>query len=219
MVRSWILLLWLLAAALAASLVARVVPVARSQVGEGLRLSEILAGPARDWDGDGVYDSRKDEWVELVNDGAASIDLSLYRIADADSTIRYELDGTLAPGALRVVTGAMAEAQQRAAGRTATGLSLNNSGDEVILFRVQDGDTLGADSHRYNSIEGASDRSTGWVKENGGWALFDGLNPYTGSGEPRPTGCAPTPGVQNGCPTAASETSWGKIKKLYIDGR
>lgn len=219
MVRSWILLLWLLAAALAASLVARIVPVARGQIAEGIRLSEILAGPARDWDGDGVYDSRKDEWVELVNDGAVSVDLSRYRIADADSTIRYDLDGTLAPGALRLVTGAMAEAQQRAAGRTATGLSLNNSGDEVILFRVEDGDTVRADSHRYNSIEGASDRSTAWEKESGVWTLFDGLNPYTGSGEPRPTGCAPTPAVSNGCPTAASETTWGKIKQMYIDGR
>jgi hypothetical protein len=219
MVRSWVLLVWLLAAALAASLAARVVPFARGQIESGLRLSEILAGPARDWDGDGVYDSRKDEWVELVNDGAAPVDLSPYRIADADSTVRYELDGTLLPGALRVITGAMAEAQQRAAGRTATGLSLNNSGDEVIVFRVEDGDTVRADARRYNSIEGASDRSTGWVKETGGWALFDGLNPYTGSGEPRPTGCAPTPGVSNGCPTAASETSWGKIKRMYIDGR
>ncbi len=59
MVRSWILLLWLLAAALAASLVARVVPVARGQIENGPRLSEILAGPARDWDGDGVPRARR----------------------------------------------------------------------------------------------------------------------------------------------------------------
>jgi lamin tail-like protein len=216
MFRSSIILLWLLAATLAASLVARIVPVARGQVAEGPRLSEILAGPARDWDGDGLYDSRKDEWLEITNEGGAVIDLSLYRIADADSTIRYELSGTLAPGALLVVTGAMAEEQQRAAGRTATGLSLNNSGDEVILFRVENGDTARADSRRYGSIEGAGDRSTGWVREAGTWALFDGLNPYTGSGEPRGTGCAPTPGVHNGCPTPASETTWGKIKRLYI---
>jgi hypothetical protein len=219
MVRSWILLLWLLAAALAASLVARVVPAARGQIVDSLRLSEILAGPARDWDGDGVYDSRKDEWVELVNDGAAMVDLSRYRIADADSTVRYELDGMLAPGAVFLVTGAMAEAQQRAAGRTATGLSLNNSGDEVIVFRVEAGDTVRVDSHLYNSIEGASDRSTAWMRESGTWALFDGLNPYAGSGEPRPTGCAPTPGASNGCPTSVSETTWGKIKQLYIERR
>src|SRR5262245_29784279 len=219
MVRSWILLLWLLAAALAASLAARVVPTARGQVGGGLRLSEILAGPARDWDGDGLYDSRKDEWVELTNDGASIVDLSRYRIADADSTIRFELSGTLVPGAVVLVTGAMAETQQRDAGRTPTGLSLNNSGDEVIVFRVENGDTIRTDSHRYNSVEGASDRSTGWMPESGTWALFDGLNPYTGAGEPKGTGCGPTPGAHNGCPTSVSETSWGKIKKLYIDSR
>jgi hypothetical protein len=219
MFRSWVLLVWLLAAALAASLVARVVPMARGQIVESLRLSEILAGPARDWDGDGLYDSRKDEWLELVNDGAAPVDLTLYRIADADSTIRYELEGTLAPGAVRVVTGAMAEAQQRAAGRAATGLSLNNAGDEVILFRVEDGDTIRAGGRRYNSIEGASDRSTGWAPETGFWALYDGLNPYTGPGEPQGTGCAPTPGVHNGCPTSVSETTWGKIKRMYGGGR
>src|SRR5687768_14061370 len=142
MFRSWQAVLWLLAAALAASLVARVVPFARAQVGNGegaavdtgLRLSEVLAGPARDWDGDGAYDSRKDEWLELVNTGATPLDLTPFRVADIDSTIRFELSGTLQPGAALLVTGGMAEAQQRALGRTVTGLSLNNTGDAVIVF-------------------------------------------------------------------------------------
>lgn len=215
MLRTWVLVLWLLAATLAASLAARLVPMARAQIGSELRLSEILASPARDWDHDGVYDSRSDEWVEVVNLGAAPVDLSSYRIADADSTVRYELSGTLAPGTVLLVSGSAAVAQQRALGRTATGLSLNNSGDTVILFRVA-ADTTIADQRRYGSIEGASDRSTGRFGEAGDWALFDGLNKYTGSGDPQGTGCSPTPGERNACPIPTSQTTWGAIKAAFL---
>ena len=225
MFRSWQAVLWLLAAALAASLVARVVPFARAQIGNweggaavdtGLRLSEVLAGPARDWDGDGAYDSRKDEWLELVNTGATPLDLTPFRVADIDSTIRFELSGTLQPGAALLVTGGMAEAQQRTLGRTVTGLSLNNTGDAVIVFRVDGADTVRVDGRRYTGIEGATDRSTGWMNDPSVWVLFDKFNPYSGSGEPKGTGCAPTPGQRNGCPSPASETSWGKIKQMYL---
>lgn len=224
MVRTWVLVLWLLAATLAAALVARLVPFApfaRAQAvpADGLRLSEILAGPARDWDGDGLYDSRSDEWVEVANRGFVPIDLAPYRLADADSTIRFELSGTLAPDSVLLVTGSMATAQQRALGRTASGLSLNNSGDTVILFRVSGSDTIQVDAHRYGSIEAASDRSTGWIGDPTSWALFDGLNRYTGSGDPKGTGCNPTPGIRNACPTPVAASTWGKIKRLYLEGR
>jgi hypothetical protein len=220
MLRTWVLLLWLLAATIAASLVVRLVPLARAQMGgDGLRLSEILAGPARDWDGDGVYDSRGDEWVEVVNHGAGPVDLAPYRIADADSTIRYELSGTLLPGETRLVTGSAAVAQQRSLGRTASGLSLNNSGDTVILFRVGAADTTRVDGHRYGSVEGASDRSTGWIDDPATWVLFDGLNKYSGAGEPQGNGCNPTPGARNGCPLPVTETTWGKIKATYLGDR
>lgn len=218
MLRTWVLVLWLLAATLAASLATRFVPMARAQLATGPRLSEILASPARDWDGDGVYDSRNDEWVEVMNEGAAPIDLASYRIADADSTIRFELSGMLLPGTVLLVTGSAAVTQQRALGRTATGLSLNNSGDTVILFRVAEDTTL-VDSHRYGTIEGASDRATGRLGDAGVWTLFDGLNAYTGSGEPRGTGCAPTPGARNGCPIPVSESTWGSIKRVFLGGR
>jgi hypothetical protein len=216
MLRTWMLVLWLLAATLAASLAARLVPFARGQSEGGLRLSEVLAGPARDWDGDGVYDSRADEWLEVVNTGVAPLDLSPFRVSDADSTIRYEFSGTLMPGAVFVVMGSTAENQQRALGRPVTGLSLNNGGDSVILFRVMGSDTVRVDGRHYNTIEAATDRSTGWVTDPSTWVLFDALNPYTGTGQPAPTGCAPTPGGRNGCPTSVAETTWGKIKQLYL---
>ena len=218
MARSWAFVVWILVLVIAASVVAG---LARSEAGTGavgeVRLSEILAGPARDWDGDAVYDARKDEWVEIVNVGGAPIDLSPYRLADADSTIRYAFSGSLAPGAVLLVAGSGAEAWQRSVGRSVTGLSLNNSGDTVHLFRVTGADTSAVDVKAYNSIEASADRSTGRMAGSDTWALFDGLNPYSGAGEPKGTGCVPTPRTENGCPTSVGDTStsWGKIKKLW----
>ena len=218
MARSWGIVIWLLVLAALASLLVRFVPPARAQSATDLELSEILAGPARDWDGDGVYSSRQDEWVEVRNATGGAIDLSAYRIADADSTIRYELSGTLAPDAVLVVMGSAAEEQQRALGHTVSGLSLNNAGDTVILFRIGASDTVAVDTHAYGSIEGASDRSVGRLGPSGAWALFDALNKYTGSGDPQGTGCAPTPGAVNGCSTDVAKTTWGRIKRRYIEG-
>ena len=161
-------------------------------IGDDLRLSEFLAGPARDWDGDGVFDARADEWVEVVNGGASPVDLAAYRLSDADSTIRFAFAGMLLPGEYLFVTGKQAVDWQRAQSRPVTGLSLNNSGDTVRLFRITGIDTLQVDAKTYNSIEGGSDRSVGrWSPAGDVWALFDGLNPYTGSVEPRGTGRVP----------------------------
>jgi hypothetical protein len=213
MVRSWGVVLWVLVLMVALAIVVRFAPPARAQTGTGLVLNEILAGPARDWDGDGLFDARKDEWVEIKNDGGAPVDLASYRLADGDSTIRFAFSGVLAPGAVVLVTGTAALDWQRAVGRSATGLSLNNSGDTIHLFRIGVADTVDADVKNYNSIEGASDRSTGRMGAN--WVLFDALNKYTGSGEPKGTGCAPTPGAENGCTTKVSSTTWGWIKATY----
>jgi len=237
MARSWEIAVWLLVFVVAAAVVVGIVrseaaPALGSggSVGSGgtvgvggsgalsaavddLRLSEILAGPARDWDGDGVFDARRDEWLELGNYGSAPVDLSAYRVSDADSTIRFAFTGSLAPGAVSLVTGRQAEDWQRSVGRTVSGLSLNNAGDTVILFRIGATDTTAVDTKAYNSIEGASDRSTGRLGGGGTiWTLFDGLNKYTGSGQPPSTGCLPTPAGENGCPTPVSSTTWGKIK-------
>lgn len=213
--RTWGTVVWLLVIAVAAAVAFRFAPPARAQVPLGLALSEILSGPARDWNGDGAFDARKDEWAEIWNAGAAPLDLSAYRLADGDSTIRYEFSGFLAAGAVALVLGSAAEDQQRALGRTVTGLSLNNAGDTVHLFRVDGSDTVLVDSRRYGSIEGASDRSVGRLGDAGSWVLFDGLNKYTGSGEPKGSGCDPTPGGANGCPSDVIGTTWGKIKALY----
>ncbi|HEU4726078.1 MAG TPA: lamin tail domain-containing protein [Candidatus Eisenbacteria bacterium] len=213
MVRAWGILLWVLVLAMALALAMRFAPPVRAQGVGGIVLNEILAGPARDWDGDGVFDARQDEWLEIRNDGAGAVDLTGYCVSDADSTIRFAFTGTLAPGSVRLVTGTMALDWQRSVGRTTTGLSLNNAGDTVRLFQITGADTVAVDVKTYNSIEGASDRSTGRL--NGVWTLFDSMNPYGGTGEPKGTGCPPTPGGANGCTTGVQETSWGWIKANY----
>ncbi|MGH3054911.1 MAG: hypothetical protein ACRDL7_08035, partial [Gaiellaceae bacterium] len=54
-------------------------------VASPLRLNEFLAGPARDWDGDGVLSTRDDEWVEIINTGGSTLDLSSFYFTDGDS--------------------------------------------------------------------------------------------------------------------------------------
>ena len=224
MVRSWAIALWVLVLAVAIAVVAGMMRTERGvgraeamtlATGTSIQLSEILAGPSRDWDGDGTFVARQDEWLEIRNDGAAIEALAGYLVSDADSTIRFAFDGSLAPGGVLLVTGRMAEDWQRSQSRTVSGLSLNNAGDTVRLFQIQGADTVEVDSKTYNSIEGATDRSTGRLGPSGDWALFDGLNRYAGSGTPPSTGCDPTPSRTNDCPTATEKTTWGKIKLRF----
>src|SRR5207247_10996471 len=73
MVRWWGGVVWALVGAAAAAVAIETLLVRdaaggleanAAQAATGLRLNEILAGPARDWDGDGVYDSKADEGNE-----------------------------------------------------------------------------------------------------------------------------------------------------------
>jgi len=97
-------------------------------------ISELLADPASDWDGDGTLSSRGDEWVEILNTGPGTVDLADYYLRDAlgdDPQIRFS--GLLAVGEVAVFHGSAAEAWQAAEGLSSTGLSLNNAGDMLEL--------------------------------------------------------------------------------------
>jgi len=145
MVRSWAIALWVLVLTVAIAVVAGMLrhePVVKRAsamsavaTASSIQLSEILAGPSRDWDGDGAFVARQDEWLEIRNNGASVETLAGYLVSDADSTIRYAFTGSVAPGGVVLVTGRMAEDWQRAQSRTVSGLSLNNSGDTVRLFQ------------------------------------------------------------------------------------
>lgn len=181
-----------------------------------LKINEIMAGPARDWDGSGAFSSRDDEWVELVNTGSAAIDLAAFLITDGDTLPRFAPSGTLAPGARRLVFGREAYDWERANGHPAFGLSLGNGGDQVMLWQIAGSETLLVDAYTYKSHEAAADRATGRSPDGGGWVLFDGLNPYVGATLPAGTGCAPSPGTANVCEiTPTHAVSWGRLKTLY----
>jgi hypothetical protein len=185
--------------------------------GSPLLINEILAGPARDWDGNGALSTRDDEWVEILNAGPAPLDLSGWLLTDGDEIPRLALSGVLAAGERRVVFGRDSYDWEKAHGFPAFGLSLSNSGDKVMLWQVAGPDTVLMDSYAYASHEAAADRASARLPEGGSvWVLFDGFNPYTGSAPPQGNGCAPTPGEANACPSTPTRTlTWGSVKALY----
>ncbi len=187
-----------------------------------LVINEILADPASDWDGDGAVDFRGDEWIEILNAGATSLDLGGYGLRDAAvATPRIVLSGVLAPGETTIVFGSQAVAWQEANGVTAAGLSLNNSGDEVVLLRVVPGTdppvVEDVDRVDYPDHAADDDRSCGWDTYRTEWVLFDALAPYTGDRIPAGTGCPPTPGASNLChgEVGTESVSFGAAKALY----
>ena len=181
-----------------------------------LQINELLAGPARDWDGSGAVSTRDDEWVEVRNASAAPLDLAGFIITDDDSIPRYALSGSLGPGERRVVYGKESYDWEKAHGQPAFGLSLGNSGDAVILWQVVGADTVVIDAYTYKSHEAAADRAVGRLDDEGAWTLFDGLNPYTGSTLPIGNGCNPSPGTTNACAaTSARRSTWGALKMIY----
>jgi hypothetical protein len=182
-----------------------------------LVLNEILAGPARDWDGSGVFSTRDDEWIEILNTSAEPLDLDGWLLTDGDAIPRCALTGLLAPGGRRVVSGREAYDWERAHGYPAFGLSLGNTGDRVMLWKLAGPDTVLMDSYVYVSHEAAADRASARVPDGGpAWTLFDGLNPYVGTIPPQGNGCAPTPGAANACVNTPTRTlSWGQVKTLY----
>ena len=138
-----------------------------------LIVNEYLADPPGstatdligDANGDGVRDATQDEFVELVNNGASPLDISLFTISDAMQT-RFTFPGgkVIPPGEAAVVfgggtpTGAFGNAAANglvfAAG--GAGLSLNNGGDTITIK-----DNMGATvtSETYGSTEGNADQS------------------------------------------------------------
>jgi hypothetical protein len=185
-----------------------------------VQLSEILADPASDWNGDGEVHFRDDEWIEVTNTGPETVYLTEYFVKDAmDDEAHLNLFGVLAPGEVAVFYGSNAVAWQQENGHAMTGLSLNNGGDEVTLWRGDPG-YPGAelvDMYIYVDHEAEDDRASGRLHLGGEWALFDGLNPYVGTTVPLGTGCDPSPDVLNDCqPNVPSAPfSWGTVKVDY----
>jgi len=201
----------LLAAGVALATAPLTAPIASAQ----LLLNEVLADPARDWNGDAILSSRDDEWVEVINTGPAPLDLAGYRLAGPDSVWRYEFSGVLAPGAVQVVYGRQSYEWEGANGYPAFGLRLGNSGGEIVLFRLIGNSVQMVDCYTYADHEADDDRSSGRGPDGGAnWILLDGHNPWTGTAEPRGSGCYPTPGGFLICATPVEPVTWSLIKSL-----
>lgn len=107
-------------------------------------VSEIHADPASgangDANGDGVRSATADEFVEVLNTGFTSADISGWTIADANGVQFTFPANTVLPAREAAVvfgggtpTGSFGNAMAHGLVFTASGLSLNNSGDTVLL--------------------------------------------------------------------------------------
>ncbi len=182
-------------------------------------LTELLAAPGSDWSGDGIIDWRDDEWVEIANRGDSAVDLSDYWVSDelADSPIRYRFNGVLEPNQALFVTGQEAREWQIEMGLGGAGLSLRNSGGEVVLYQDIGDSVALADMVSYESYQVEGDRALGRQPlHSDTWLLFDGLNLYHGNQDPGSTGCIPSPGLINDCGDVSTvDMDWGNLKGLY----
>ena len=183
----------------------------------GAVLNEVMADPAQDWDGDGSYNYRDDEWLEIYNPGPGGLDLDGTMIGDGDGTPLFVLGGSLEAGERRVVYGSEAVAFQQENGWSVYGLRLGNDGDTVTLLEAVDGDTLLIDSYTFANHEAEDDRSSGRSPDGSSdWELYDQLNPYSGDTPPLGNGLPPTPGGPNGEEVVpVLKTTWGAVRALY----
>ncbi len=182
-------------------------------------LNELLAAPARDWNGDGEVDYKNDEWVEILNTGNLTVDLTGLYLKDATGdAYHYGFSGSLAPGETMVVYGSDAVAWQAANDAGSSGLSINNGDEMLELWRdIPDPRVLQVvDFVPIPAHAGASDRAMGRLPDSLDWVLFDSLNPYSGELLPVGTGCEPSPGIPNSCDVVpVKELSFGRIKAFH----
>ncbi len=185
-----------------------------------LRISEVLSSPASDWNGDGTVDFKSDEWVEIENIGPNVENLDGVYLRDGTGdAYHFGFSGSLAPGDVILVLGSDAVAWQAANGAGSSGLSLNNSGDRLELWRDLDSprvlevlDAIDIPAHA-----AVAERSYALDPVSLTMVLFDALAPYTGTLDPQGTGCAPSPGVANVCDSVVPtvEASVGDVKRDY----
>jgi hypothetical protein len=109
-------------------------------------LADPPAGSEGDANGDGARSSSQDEFVEILNRSADPIDISGYKLFDADAVRHVFAPGTILPAFEAAVvfgggtpTGAFGNAADNHLVFKAStgGLSLNNGGDSIILQDAQ----------------------------------------------------------------------------------
>ena len=158
-----------------------------------IRLNEVLPAPRSDWNGDFGFDIRDDEWIEIVNTGDVPLDLSDYLLLNGSGRLPvYGFEGMLEAGSYLLIYGTDAVEWQVANNAAVVGLSLNNSGDAVLLVQISGSDTLTVDSLIYEASDVGYDVSIGRNPDgHGTWEVFDHFDPTGGNG------LDPTPGISN----------------------
>lgn len=101
-------------------------------------VSEVMPNPTADSNADGEHDTTDDEYVEIVNAGAATLDLTGWTLSDGFAVRhRFPADTLIPPGGALVVFGG--GTAELVAGTTimqvasSGALGLNNTGDSVRL--------------------------------------------------------------------------------------
>lgn len=122
-------------------------------------LNEFLADPDGDANGDGSTDSDDDEFLEFVNTGTADLDISDWTIEDSNSTTHtFENPTVLKPNQAVLVFGGGTPTGKfgGAIVQTTGSLSLNNSGDDIILKNNSGIEII---RYTYGGTEGSSNQS------------------------------------------------------------
>ena len=141
------------------------VPVGR------LLVNEVLADPPAGYDagGDGVASVTADEFVELVNVGAAALDLGGATLSDAVAVRgTFAAGTTLAPGGVLVVFGGGTPMLSGCATAVFSPLQLNNGGD-TITIRDASGAVLAEMTY---DAAGGQDQSLVRASDGDGGAAF-----------------------------------------------
>lgn len=184
-----------------------------------LRISEIACDPVEDYDNDGEVNWKSDEFVEIVNVSDTEVDLTHWYLKDGTGdSYHYGFDGTLAPGAVKLVTGTMSQIWQAVNEAGTSGLSLNNTGEIVELWHDDPaGERLLMDQVTVPPHAAGEGRSLALDLESGQYVLHDGLSPYGGSAEPQGTGCPPGPGESSTCliGVPVESQAWGALKAAF----
>ena len=134
-----------------------------------LVVNEFLAdpadGPAGDANGDGTRSASQDEFVEIINRTRDAIDISGYRLSDAEAVRHVFAPGTVLPPfeAAVVFGGGTAKgrfgnaAENNLVFKASTGgLSLNNGSDRV---RLEDAEGRLVEEIAYGAAEGGANQS------------------------------------------------------------
>lgn len=171
-------------------------------------INEILASPQGDANNDGIIDAYQDEFIELYNPGATSVDVSGWTLSDDDSPTGAFIfpTGTVIPshGFLTLFGGGSPQGFEGPVfaddGRIGNGLS--NSGDTVELRRqgeLIDQRTYGSEGNHGESMIRFPDGYGDWTRPS--LESFDwDYSPQASNG---------------GSVTWTTGKSWGAIKRLF----